>query len=208
MTRRILDGSSALPTRAGFARFTLVLFFVPVMSGWFQYTLGPTVDVLRMEQGVSRQVASLLGTVSSLGGIIGAVVVVRLRVIVWGAVGCAAGIGFLTLGNGMGFALSGVLVFGIARVLSMNSMISGISLRHGTQTGPVLTSAYALTSATGILAPLALSISLRCASAGVPAFTSSGQSSPSWWWACGVSRDPRSSTGSHPASPSLRFAGP
>lgn len=166
MSHRILDSpGDAASARATIDGFTLVLFCVPVMSGWFQYTLGPTVDILRVEEGISRQVASLLGTMSSLGGIIGAVVVVKLvelfgrrRVIVWGAIGCAAGIGVLTIGSGMAFALGGVLVVGVARILSMNSMVSGISLHHGTHTGPVLTNAYALTSATGILAPLVLSV--------------------------------------------------
>lgn len=168
MSQRILDSPrGGAAARATFDGFTLVLFCVPVMSGWFQYTLGPTVDILRVEEGISRQVASLLGTMSSLGGIIGAVVAVKLvesfgrrRVIIWGAIGCAAGICVLTIGSGMALALGGVLVVGVARILSMNSMISGISLHHGKHAGPVLTNAYALTSATGILAPLVLSFFL------------------------------------------------
>ncbi len=167
MRRRVSRVSRAGigPASTTFDGLTLLLFCVPVMSGWFQYTLGPTVDILRVEEGISRQVASLLGTMSSLGAIIGALVVVKLveffgrrRTVVWGAIGCAAGIGVLTLGGGMVPALVGVFVVGVARILSINSMTSALALHHGTRTGRVLTHAYSLTSATGILAPLVLSI--------------------------------------------------
>lgn len=159
-----MQGGPVLQTFDG---ITLTLLTIPLMSGWFQYTLGPTADILRVEEGISRELASLIGTMCALGGIVGTLIVVRLvrvfgrrRIIVGGSVVCGIGIVVLTLGNGFGWILGGVLVVAVARALCMNSMSSGLTIRHGARTGTVLSYAYAIVSGAGILAPLALSVFL------------------------------------------------
>ena len=165
------------PVLKTFDSFTLTLLTIPLMSGWFQYTLGPTADILRVEEGISRQLASLTGTMCALGGIIGALIVVRLvrvfgrrRLIVGGAVACGIGIVVLTLGNGFAWILGGVLAVAVARTLCMNSMSSALTIRHGAHTGTIFSYAYAIVSGAGILAPLALSVFLATGNGWRPGF--------------------------------------
>lgn len=165
MTERPVNPSSGDSSGGIFNRFTITLFGVSLLTGWFGYTLGPAVDIMRTEYGVSRQAISLLGAMTAVGGILAAFVAVRAvatfgrrRVIVGGAVVSAIGVGILVIGGGYWWALVGVLIASIARSLSGNAMTASITLHHGARSGGVLTHAHAVIAAAGIIAPIALGL--------------------------------------------------
>lgn len=133
------------------------------MVGWFMYTLGPAVVLLRDEFEVSRSVAGLHGTASALGGITAALIVVRLverigrrRVLLSAVALAAVGVALLVFGNDIAYSLAGACVCSIAGSFSINVMTAAITLRHGQRGGGVLTQAHAVMASTGLLAPLAL----------------------------------------------------
>jgi predicted MFS family arabinose efflux permease len=173
----VLPAESPRSDSPGFDRMTRVLFRIPAMGGYFMYTLGPAVVILRDEYGVSRAVASLHGSMSALGGIIAAMVVVRLialagrRRVVMSAVGVSAvGIGLLVFGHGIAFSLTGAFLCAVAGSVSINSMTAILTLHHGRRGSAMLTQAHAVLASMGLIAPLMLGMFVAIGWGWRPAF--------------------------------------
>ncbi len=129
--------------------------------GWFVFGVGPAVPLLRAEQGTSRAVAGLHGTMLAVGAVLaaaGGVAVVRLvgrRVAMSaGAVTCALGVVLLVSGGGVAATLAGALVAGTGGSLALNTSSPVLSDHHGAAGPAAISEANAVAAAVGLVAPL------------------------------------------------------
>lgn len=159
-----MTATSALmrPTRD---RPTWLVYIQLAAWVWFAYAFGATQALLRDEQGTSRVVASLHGTLMALGGLAAALVTARLidrigrgRTMRWAAVATAIAITvYLLPGAPPAVTLTGALLaaFGTFLIITIN----GFLLDHQGEAGPAsLTEANALASLAGLLGPLAVGV--------------------------------------------------
>lgn len=166
-----------IPPKIVIDKITLSMFSVSVMIGWFGYTLGPAVDVIRVEFDISRSAVSLLGTMIAAGGIIAAFLTVKAserlgrRVVMIGGTALSIiGVLLLIIGGNFAWALIGVLIAATARGLTVNAMTASITIHHGTQSSRILTYIHAVIAGTGILAPAALAVFIYAGVGWRPAF--------------------------------------
>jgi len=129
--------------------------------GYFIYGLGPTLSLLRVEQGVSRSVAGLHGTALAAGSLLSALVVAHLvrrygrATVVWaGLAGLCAGVVAYSSSTALPVTLLGVLIaafFGSFVVVSSAPVLSD---RHGTSGPSAISEANAVAAGVGTVAPL------------------------------------------------------
>jgi predicted MFS family arabinose efflux permease len=133
---------------------------------WFMYAFGATLALLRDEQGTSRSVSSLHGSLMALGGLAGGLLSARAidrwgrgRVIRIAAIATAAGILIYTAPSAaIVVTMPGILFAGFAGAFLLIAM-NAFLLDHQGDAGPAsLTEANAVSSLAGLLGPIAVGI--------------------------------------------------
>ena len=149
--------------RVTFDRLTLLVYCQLACYGYFVYGFGPTIGLLRDDQGVSRAVSGLHGTVFAAGavlaGIFGAAIVRRLGrgVAMWtGMAVLCVGIVVYTGSALLALTLAGALIGGLGGSFIVNGS-SAILSDHHEAAGPAsISQANALSAALGLTAPLVI----------------------------------------------------
>lgn len=133
---------------------------------WFMYAFGATVALLRDDQGTTRAVSGLHGSMLAISGVVAGAVASRLidrwgrgRVLRLASLGTAAGVlAYAWPAAPIAVTLTGAFVagmFGTLIVISVNAFL----LSHQGSAGPAsLTEANALASVSGLVAPLAVGL--------------------------------------------------
>lgn len=148
-------------------RLTVAVYSVTGLWGWFLYSFGPSVPLLRDEQGTSRAVAGLHGTALAVGAVLSAAVSVaavrrigRRGVLVVGTGGVLVGLLALVSAPGLPWTVLAVLLIGLGGSTSFNAVSPVLSAHHH-QAGPAaITEANGVAATVGILAPLAVGASV------------------------------------------------
>jgi MFS family permease len=131
--------------------------------GWWLYSFGPAMVLLRDEQGTSRAVASLHGTLLAVGallaGVLAAPLVQRIgrrRMLATGCAGMAVGISLLVTGPGLAFTLLAALVVGTFGSMAFNMTTPVLTAAHRETAPAAISEANAVAATVGLLAPLGL----------------------------------------------------
>lgn len=129
--------------------------------GFFVYCFGPTVALLREDEGTSRAVSGLHSTALAVGAIVSGLVFARLtlrvgrgRVLAGGLIGLAAGVGLYVSGDLLGLTLVGALLCGISGSTVVNATTPILSDHHHTAAPAAISEANAVATGTGAVAPL------------------------------------------------------
>ena len=135
----------------------------PVLGvyGFFIYSFGPTVPLLREDQGTSRAVSGLHGTALAVGAIVSGLLFARLsqrvgrgRLMSGGLVGVAAGILLYVSADVLALTLLGAFICGTCGSTVVNATAPVLTDHHG-QAGPAsISEGNALATASGAVAPL------------------------------------------------------
>jgi fucose permease len=135
--------------------------------GWFLYSFGVVVPLLRDEQGTSRAVAALHSTASAGGcvvaGLVAAALVRRFnrRVASTAAAAVtAAGTCALLLGSPTGLTLGSAFVVGFGGSLLANVAIAAIMAHQGAAGTAALSEGNGLAACVALVAPLAVGVSV------------------------------------------------
>ena len=142
---------------------TLCLYGAFAAWGWFLFGFGPTVALLREEQGTSRGVAGLHGTAMAVGSGLAGVLAVALarrwgrrRVVTAGLGVLAVGVALVVSGLGLAATLTGALVSGLGGLMAINAAGPALADHHGERATAALTEGNAVCTALGVLSPVAL----------------------------------------------------
>jgi predicted MFS family arabinose efflux permease len=131
--------------------------------GWFLYGFGPSLTLLRDEQGFSRTVAGLHGTALAVGALASALLVAplaqrfgRVRMIWAGLVLMCLGIAVLTSLTALAATLAGAFLcsFGGSFVVTCTSTV--LAAAHGPSGPAAITEANAVAAGVGAISPLAV----------------------------------------------------
>jgi predicted MFS family arabinose efflux permease len=142
-------------------RLTWLTYLQLGCYGYFLYGFGPSVSLLRDEQGVSRSVAGLHGTSLALGSLLSALLVAPLVLrlgrapVMWGGMATmCAGLVTYTSSTALPVTLGGAFVgaFGGSFVVVSNAPV--LSDRHGAAGPSAISEANAVAAGVGTLAPL------------------------------------------------------
>ena len=144
-------------------RLTVAVYSVTALWGWFLYSFGPSVPLLRDEQGTSRAVAGLHGTALAVGAVLSAAVSVaavrrigRRGVLVVGTCGVLVGVLALVFAPGPPWTVLATLVIGLGGSTAFNA-VSPVLAAHHHEAGPAaITEANGMAAVVGVLAPLAV----------------------------------------------------
>lgn len=133
--------------------------------GYFLYGFGPTLSLLRDEQGVSRSVAGLHGTALAVGSLLSALAVAPLvrrygrSPVVWGGLaGLCAGIVTYAASTALPVTLLGVLVAAFGGSFVVVSSAPVLSDRHGESGPAAISEANAVAAGVGTVAPLVVGL--------------------------------------------------
>ena len=120
-------------------RLTWLVYASLGVYGFFVYSFGPTVPLLREDEGTSRAVSGLHSTALAVGAIVSGLVFARLtarvgrgRVLAGGFIGLAAGVGLYVSGDVLGLTLAGALVCGTCGSTIVNATTPILSDHHHT----------------------------------------------------------------------------
>jgi fucose permease len=134
---------------------------------WFMYSFGATIALLRDEQGTSRSVSSLHGSLLAFGALLGGLLAARVidrwgrgRVLRVATIATATGILIYTAPGGLPVTLFGVFFTGFAGAILLIS-VNAFILDYQGEAGPSsLTESNALSSLAGLIGPLVVGIGL------------------------------------------------
>ena len=152
-------------TRAGVERdrLTVAVYAVTGVWGWFLYSFGPSVPLLRDEQGTSRAVAGLHGTAIAVGAVLAAALSVaavrrigRRGVLVAGTCGVLVGVLALVFAPGLPWTVLATLVIGVGGSAAFNAVSPVLSAHHHEAGPAAITEANGVAASVGVLAPLAV----------------------------------------------------
>lgn len=146
-------------------RPTWIAYVQMCCYAWFMYSFGATIALLRDEQGTSRSVSSLHGSLLAFGALLGGLLAARVidrwgrgRVLRVATIATAAGILIYTAPGGLPVTLLGVFVAGFAGTFLLIS-VNAFILDHQGEAGPSsLTESNALSSFAGLIGPLVVGI--------------------------------------------------
>jgi predicted MFS family arabinose efflux permease len=148
-------------------RLTWLTYLQLGSYGYFLYGFGPTLSLLRDEQGVSRSVAGLHGTSLALGSLLSALVVAPLVVrygrtaVVWaGLAGLCAGVAVYTSTTALPATLLGIFVGAFGGSFVVVSSAPVLSDHHGESGPSAISEANAVAAGVGTLAPLVVGASV------------------------------------------------
>lgn len=159
--------AAAAPTRFQRDRLTWSLYSVFVTWGWFLYAFSPAVPLIADEQGTSRATAGLHGTAMALGavatGLVTSWLAVRLgrrTVLLAGCGVIVLGIGLLLVGTSTAATLTAVFLTAVGGNLTLAAAQPALSVHHGRAGPAALTEANGAGATVGLLAPLAVGLSV------------------------------------------------
>lgn len=142
-------------------RLTWLTYLQLGSYGYFLYGFGPSVSLLRDEQGVSRSVAGLHGTSLALGALLSALVVAPLVLrfgrapVVWaGMATMCAGLVTYTSSTALPATLTGAFVGAFGGSFVVVSSAPVLSDHHGLAGPSAISEANAVAAGVGMLAPL------------------------------------------------------
>lgn len=148
-------------------RFTLTLDGAFITWGWFLYGFGPAVPLIATEQGITRGEAGLHGTAMAIGGVLAGLVGARLAarlgrrlVIVLGCAAIVVGTTALMLGSTLPVTLAAVTVIGIGGNAVLAAAQPALVVHHGPAASAAVTEGNATGSTIGLLAPLAVGVTV------------------------------------------------
>jgi MFS family permease len=137
------------------------------MWGWFLYSFGPIVPLLRHEQGTSRAVAGLHGTLLAAGALMSGGVTLplvrrfgRRRVMLVACAITTTGLALLVLGPGPWATVPAMLVTGLGGAIGLNAVNPVLSDHHGDLGAGAIGEANAVASTAGVVAPLGVGLSV------------------------------------------------
>jgi fucose permease len=137
------------------------------MWGWFLYSFGPVVPLLRQEQGTSRAVAGLHGTALAAGSLLSAAVTLplvrrlgRRRVMLVACAVVTIGLAILVTGPGPAVTVPAMLVVGLGGALGLNAVNPVLSDHHGDLGAGAIGEANAVASTAGVVAPLGVGLAV------------------------------------------------
>lgn len=146
---------------------TVAVYSVTAVWGWFLYSFGPSVPLLRVEQGTSRAVAGLHGTALALGSVVSAAIAVaavrrigRRGLLVAGVGTSLAGVLLLTLSPGLPWTVLAVLVVGIGGSSAFNAVSPVLADHHREAGAAAISEANGVAAGVGVFAPLAVGASV------------------------------------------------
>ena len=154
---------SARPIRDGLTKLS---YGQLALWAWFMYAFGATVALLRDDQGTSRALAGVHGSALAVSGILAGLIASRLihgigrgRTLRWASIGVIIGVGIYSWpGAVYPVSLAGAFVAGFAGTL-LGISVNAFLLSHPGNAGPAsLTEANALSSVSGLIAPLAIGL--------------------------------------------------
>ena len=165
---RSVSNSSVVPrlsTTPVRDRATWIAYAQMACYAWFIYSFGATLALLRDEQGTSRSVSSLHGSLMAIGGLLGGLLTARAidrwgrgRVLRVGAIATAIGILVYTMPGGLPVTLFGIFFAGFAGAFLLIS-INAFLLDHQGAAGPSsLTESNAISSFAGLVGPLVVGV--------------------------------------------------
>jgi MFS family permease len=156
-------------TRLVRTKATYLIYAVLGFYGWYIYGFGPVVPLLRDEEGTSRTVASLHGTALAVGALVAGGLypflvrrIGRGRTLWVTLAGLAIGVVILVSVPAVPAATIGAILFcSIAGSTLVNIVAPALLDAHGPQvSGAAVSEGNAIATGTGLVAPLAVGLSL------------------------------------------------
>lgn len=148
-------------------RLTWSIYSYLALWGWFLYSFGPSVPLIRAEQGTSRAVAGLHGTALALGALVAAGLTVpvtrrlgRRRVLLLGTSIVVVGVVLLVAGRWTPWTIAACAVVGTGGSLALNTTSAVLSVHHHEAGPAAISEANGVGAAVGVLAPVALGASI------------------------------------------------
>jgi len=152
-------------TRPLHDRPSLVTYAQVAVYGWFIYGFGPSIPLLRDEQGLSSSVAALHDTAFAAATIIVGVFGTRIahtigrgRALRYGGILVAIGLSLYCAGHGLAVSLSGAVILGFGAGLLIVFANAHLTAHQGSAAPAALAEANMLAALAGMIAPLALGI--------------------------------------------------
>ncbi len=166
-----MDGAAALPASASRRlvrdRLTVALDVTFVTWGWFIYVFSPTVPLLAAEQHISRGVAGLHGTAMAVGTVATGLVSERVafalgrkRQLFVAMAVMSLGVALLLVGPGLAATLSACALTAVGGNLMLAATQPALLGHHGPAGPAAVTEGNAYATAVGLLAPLALGLTV------------------------------------------------
>lgn len=154
-------------TRLDRDRLTWLTYAQLGVYGYFLYGFGPSVALLRDEQGFSRTVAGLHGTALAVGALTSALIVAPLvhrlgrGPVIWGGLG-VVGLGVLvyTGSSALPLTLLGAYLGSFGGSFAITSSAAVLTDRHGPGGASAVSEANAVAAGVGMLAPLVLGVAV------------------------------------------------
>lgn len=146
-------------------RVTWLVYLQLGVYGYVLYALGPAVQLLREETGVSKTVSGLHGTAMALGalttGLVGARIVGRIGrpAALWmGVAGTCAAAALLTVSRAVAVTLTAAYLAIMFGAYVVNSVSTVMADHHGSAGPTAVAEAHGTAALVGLLAPLALGV--------------------------------------------------
>jgi MFS family permease len=148
-------------------RLTWSIYSYLGLWGWFLYSFGPSVPLIRAEQGTSRAVAGLHGTSLAVGALLAAALTVpvtrrlgRRRTLLLAAALVVVGVALLVAGRWTPWTIAACAVVGTGGSLGLNTTSAVLSVHHDEAGPAAISEANGVGAGIGVLAPLALGASI------------------------------------------------
>jgi predicted MFS family arabinose efflux permease len=148
-------------------RLTWLAYLQVGSFGYFLYGFGPTVSLLRDEQGISRTLSGLHGTALALGSLLSALViapVVRRRgrgPVMWGGlVVMCLGIVLYVATDALGLTLAGAMLAAFGGSFVVVPVAAVLSDHHRRAGAAAITEANAVAAGIGTVAPLLVGLAV------------------------------------------------
>jgi predicted MFS family arabinose efflux permease len=148
-------------------RLTWSIYSYLGLWGWFLYSFGPSVPLIRDEQGTSRAVAGLHGTALAVGALVAAALTVpvtrrlgRRRTLLLGAGLVVVGVTLLVTGRWTPWTIAACAVVGTGGSLGLNTTSAVLSVHHDEAGPAAISEANGVGAGVGVLAPIALGASI------------------------------------------------
>lgn len=144
-------------------RLTWSIYSYLALWGWFLYSFGPSVPLIREEQGTSRAVAGLHGTALAVGALLAAGLTVpvtrrvgRRGALLLGTGIVVAGVTLLVVGRWTPWTIAASAVVGTGGSLALNTTSAVLSVHHHEAGPAAISEANGVGAGVGVLAPVAL----------------------------------------------------
>ncbi|WP_066585252.1 MFS transporter [Cellulomonas timonensis] len=157
----------AAPARLVRDRLTLALYGYSVMWGWYLYSFTPAIPLIAADLGISRAEAGLHGTFMAVGTVLAGMMSARLahrlgrRAVLLISPGIViVGVALLTTGHTLAQTLPAAAITALGGSLCISGFQPALSVHQGPAGASALTEANGTGALVGLLAPLALGLSV------------------------------------------------